>query len=107
MTDKDAFFWIASGGHFIDEAIVSAESAKTHMPDVPRFLFSIAEPPRRITSRLVLRSLIHLPTNVLVLVEYMIVACNISSTGLSERDIHGYRHNILESVDELSTAIFL
>lgn len=39
-TEKRAFFWITSGGHFDDEASFSAHQVAKHMPDVPRFLFT-------------------------------------------------------------------
>lgn len=34
MNDTRAFYWIANQEHYINEAIVSADSVKRHMPDV-------------------------------------------------------------------------
>lgn len=46
MNEDRCFFWIASGGRFLDEAIQSAMTVRQEMADIPRFLFSVSTPPQ-------------------------------------------------------------
>lgn len=47
MNEDRCFFWIASGGRFLDEAVLSAITVRQSMADIPRFLFSVDRPPNQ------------------------------------------------------------